>query len=688
METKNYFSTDAAGNILPSATCYVYVAGTTDLATGLVNINGAPLSNPFTALPSGLVQFKAPDGEYDLRVTKAGRDFTIRIQCFDGIAFISDAAGLIFYDGQYLSDYLEELKSFYDYSQLEAYSGSAKVVHLTKKGINGFFARSSDMSSPGNRGTRVLGASGLAWDRIYVGSINAAWFDLPYDGVTSATSKIQSALSFLRDGDVIIPPGNYEVEDLSIVLKGQAPNKGGFSLIADGVAFSGSGVLAIDSCKRVSIKGLDAPTHDLMLRGCWYSDFSGVRMRDIVFGDKTGVQFSSNYWLSFHSSQFQSIVTSKDGTQGNNQIRWSDCQFRGDASQGFSSTRDYFIQLLANQDAQSWTFAGCDISYYLVSMLNVSPLNLEDIQIEWSGCYFDTKYPSLPSRPKTRLVTDNCQCANDMPNSVTLSQAARGSQDAWRSDRAAGFKSYSAFNLVPNGDLYDKLQSYVGANLPVLSSNGATVTPGSSSSAPNGNYININQPATSSNQVRFRPKAIPVNSRYTGVLIIRNANSGQKSLRFSFAGLFFDALVNDSEWTMVTLTTGLDLVQGSVTGDILMLTNDNTGFNVDVCYIGIFAGENPPMLLPSSRPQCIYTSTTWDPPSIASGGQSTLNIPVPGSSAGDFALVSFSNPLQGLQLTAYYIGSETFQVLLRNGTGGPVDLLSGTIRLKVEKTGY
>jgi len=93
LETKNYFSTDAAGNILPSATVYVYNAGTTDLASGIANINGAALSNPFTALPSGLVQFQAPDGEYDLRVTKGGRDFSIRIQAFDGVSFKDYADG-------------------------------------------------------------------------------------------------------------------------------------------------------------------------------------------------------------------------------------------------------------------------------------------------------------------------------------------------------------------------------------------------------------------------------------------------------------------------------------------------------------------------------------------------------------------------------------------------------------------
>lgn len=114
METKNYFSTDAAGNILPSATCYVYEAGTLDLASGVTSINGAPLSNPFTAQPSGLVQFKAPDGEYDLRVVKSGRDFSIRIQCFDGVEFKESlpdllAASNISYSGSSVESALDTL---------------------------------------------------------------------------------------------------------------------------------------------------------------------------------------------------------------------------------------------------------------------------------------------------------------------------------------------------------------------------------------------------------------------------------------------------------------------------------------------------------------------------------------------------------------------------------------------------
>lgn len=93
MEVKNYFATDSQGNVLGSAQVYLYLAGTTTLATGLQNISGAALANPFTSQSNGLVQFKAPDADYDLRVVKPGREFTIRIQCFDGVAFFRDLVG-------------------------------------------------------------------------------------------------------------------------------------------------------------------------------------------------------------------------------------------------------------------------------------------------------------------------------------------------------------------------------------------------------------------------------------------------------------------------------------------------------------------------------------------------------------------------------------------------------------------
>lgn len=111
MEVKNYFATDSQGNVLGSAQVYLYLAGTTTLATGLQNISGAALANPFTSQSNGLVQFQAPDNNYDLRVVKPGREFTIRIQCFDGIAYMNGlTADGIPYDGSNVGAILDQLE--------------------------------------------------------------------------------------------------------------------------------------------------------------------------------------------------------------------------------------------------------------------------------------------------------------------------------------------------------------------------------------------------------------------------------------------------------------------------------------------------------------------------------------------------------------------------------------------------
>lgn len=83
MEIKNYFAQDAQGNIMPGANCYLYLPGTTTLATGLVDGNGVPISNPFLASGMGQITFGAPNGVYDLRVALGARDWTIKVQCAD-----------------------------------------------------------------------------------------------------------------------------------------------------------------------------------------------------------------------------------------------------------------------------------------------------------------------------------------------------------------------------------------------------------------------------------------------------------------------------------------------------------------------------------------------------------------------------------------------------------------------------
>lgn len=92
MELKNFFAQDNAGNVIPSAVAYLYEPGTEVLVSGLKDAAGAPLGNPFVANGQGQLQFAAPDGEYDLRVEGAGRDFTLRVRFIDVPAALESVA--------------------------------------------------------------------------------------------------------------------------------------------------------------------------------------------------------------------------------------------------------------------------------------------------------------------------------------------------------------------------------------------------------------------------------------------------------------------------------------------------------------------------------------------------------------------------------------------------------------------
>ena len=84
MELKTYFAQDAAGNIISSAIVHVFLQGTTTLATGLTRADGTPLENPFAADGAGRIQFRAPDGYYDVQVSAGpGIIQTLTIQCVD-----------------------------------------------------------------------------------------------------------------------------------------------------------------------------------------------------------------------------------------------------------------------------------------------------------------------------------------------------------------------------------------------------------------------------------------------------------------------------------------------------------------------------------------------------------------------------------------------------------------------------
>lgn len=92
MELKTYFAQDAAGNIISSAIVHVFLQGTTTLATGLTRADGTHLENPFAADGAGRIQFRAPDGYYDVQVSAGpGIIQTLTIQCVDYSGAKADA---------------------------------------------------------------------------------------------------------------------------------------------------------------------------------------------------------------------------------------------------------------------------------------------------------------------------------------------------------------------------------------------------------------------------------------------------------------------------------------------------------------------------------------------------------------------------------------------------------------------
>jgi len=91
MQLQNFYAQDVNGNIVPGATCALYLAGTTTLATGLQAANGSPLDNPFSANGTGLASVAAPQGVYDLKISSGFITSTIRIQFIDVIQVANDA---------------------------------------------------------------------------------------------------------------------------------------------------------------------------------------------------------------------------------------------------------------------------------------------------------------------------------------------------------------------------------------------------------------------------------------------------------------------------------------------------------------------------------------------------------------------------------------------------------------------
>lgn len=255
MEIKNYFAQDAQGNIMPSANCYLYLQGTTTLATGLVDGNGTPISNPFLASNIGQVTFGAPNGVYDLRIAQGARDTTIEIQCADLLQALNETASFLGarstapttrIDGtplQLADRYLntaDQLEYLYksagwvvnnlDGQLIATSQGASLIGAVMQDGSTGTIQQAINIGDNSLRQDLAAPATGgalLGYQHPGIGAVisNAkAKFGLMYVtpqdfdpsvgyGVTDAGAAVQKALNYLATvggGELVYPPGNYK----------------------------------------------------------------------------------------------------------------------------------------------------------------------------------------------------------------------------------------------------------------------------------------------------------------------------------------------------------------------------------------------------------------------------------------------------------------------------------------------
>ena len=81
----------------------------------------------------------------------------------------------------------------------------------------------------------------------------------------------------------------------------------------------------------------------------------------------------------------------------------------------------------------------------------------------------------------------------------------------------------------------------------------------------------------------------------------------------------------------------------------------------------------------------IEGSATWDPGSIATGTEEVTSFTVTGAALGDPVVAGFNLDVQDLTLTAAVTATDTVDAQLSNNTGGPIDLGSGSVFVKVFK---
>ena len=305
MELKTYFAQDAAGNIISSAIVNVFLQGTTTLATGLTRADGTPLENPFAADGAGRIQFRAPDGYYDVQVSAGpGIIQTLTIQCVDYSGAKADAdraeaaadrADVYAEQAQNALNSITGINSNFEQNSREQWRRSLAEAGLTL--VSGSFEEGAAVNSSTDAVWHIAGGQCYTWDGAFPKAVPAdstptstggigpsAWVSV---GVASLRTELSKSDGFLligglketfyrtfdniqtmksddnlRDGDVVSTRGFYTKGDL-----GGSTYRIVTLATADGcnVIALDNGLFAVNAKTRVRIQELgvvDSPSTD------------------------------------------------------------------------------------------------------------------------------------------------------------------------------------------------------------------------------------------------------------------------------------------------------------------------------------------------------------------------------------------------------------------------------------------
>lgn len=181
MELKTYFAQDAAGNIISSAIVNVFLQGTTTLATGLTRADGTPLENPFAADGAGRIQFRAPDGYYDVQVSAGpGIIQTLTIQCVDYSGAKADAdraeaaadrADVSAEQAQNALNSITGINSNFEQNSREQWRRSLAEAGLTL--VSGSFEEGATVNSSTDAVWHIAGGQCYTWDGAFPKAVPA-----------------------------------------------------------------------------------------------------------------------------------------------------------------------------------------------------------------------------------------------------------------------------------------------------------------------------------------------------------------------------------------------------------------------------------------------------------------------------------------------------------------------------------